>query len=517
MNRLPPPSPCPRPEEALAQASVWFSSSTPLTAKELEALADLGIEGIIAPASPGSPGSAGGALRLATGAQLIGDALPIGPDFLLALKKWGPYPSLYHLVEIDAADWNLLPPPHLPFANVPWLSLQALEKKGYVPAAADPFTKSSAWNATAPIQGIDGKTRRWIYWKTGDNAPRLNWTTGTLAAHRLIAADALRSIYEKNASLLLFSSPEGGAVAELIRKARRFSALIPQQGVRQLIQMPTDLAIDPALPWAFQHGLIAQQATALKILYRFYLNADIQPRSLIHEIPPFPSDCKGRALLAPTAAATFDERASEEAIRKRLLSIDAFRAFEPDQPLSSWMGLCLSPLSTEEITLHAPKILRLHQLFALFAAFQPGALLASPGALLGDTDELSQGASSLFGSLARQKKQSRSFASYFQRLTATRQKWAIPAGALLEVPDLAPSLFTLLFKTGDNKRLALLAINLSPQPIHTHYARPEFSGASAIDALTELTHPKPLQSDSCPLHLEGHSGKLILFQPKYYP
>ena len=52
--------------------------------------------------------------RAAHGAVVIGDVIPghsgKGADFRLAERGYGDYPGLYHMVEIQPADWSLLPP-----------------------------------------------------------------------------------------------------------------------------------------------------------------------------------------------------------------------------------------------------------------------------------------------------------------------------------------------------------------------------------------------------------------------
>ena len=73
------------------------------------------------------------------GAIVIGDIIPghtgKGFDFRLAERAYRDYPGLYHMVEIDPADWSILPaiPPGKDSANVSPEALDQLAAHGYVP------------------------------------------------------------------------------------------------------------------------------------------------------------------------------------------------------------------------------------------------------------------------------------------------------------------------------------------------------------------------------------------------
>jgi trehalose synthase len=115
------------------------------------------------------------AVARAHGALVIGDVIPghtgKGADFRLAERAWRDYPGLYHMVQIDPADWNLLPP--VPqgrdAVNLSPATVDVLHAKGYIVGQLssrifyEPGVKDSDWSATEPVRGVDGVERRWVY------------------------------------------------------------------------------------------------------------------------------------------------------------------------------------------------------------------------------------------------------------------------------------------------------------------------------------------------------------------
>src|SRR3990167_935102 len=137
--KAPPPLLSPQPQSCLDTASVWFS----IDLKEIadpafhtlndeglwNFLKEVGIQGVYLKGL-----KRGGAFRTGIGLDpkwgndwndlavtlqkkgvaLIGDSLGnstgLSADFWLALKNYGDYPGLYHLVEIEKRDWKSLPP-----------------------------------------------------------------------------------------------------------------------------------------------------------------------------------------------------------------------------------------------------------------------------------------------------------------------------------------------------------------------------------------------------------------------
>jgi hypothetical protein len=134
-----------------------------------------------------------------------------GPDFWLAVHAYKDYPGMYTMVEIDQADWALLPAVHDPWgsAHVPRSAATQLKEKGYIPglinsADAHPEARTwSGWSATPEVVGVDGRTRRWVFlhiFKPGQ--PALNWLDPTYASRRVLYGDTLRTIDDLGARVV---------------------------------------------------------------------------------------------------------------------------------------------------------------------------------------------------------------------------------------------------------------------------------------------------------------------------
>jgi trehalose synthase len=243
----------PRPREATARASVWFTAYPASTvtaaadASVLTTLADerlwqafqtIGIQGIHTSPMKRSGGVSGTeftpsvdghfdrisldidpnfgtqaqykklvAVARKHGAIVIGDVVPghtgKGADFRLAERAYGDYPGIYHMVRIEPADWNLLPavPAGRDSVNLQPAIVDALQAKGYIVGQLpskifyEPGVKDSDWSATNVVRGADGIERRWVYlhyFKQGQ--PTLNWLDPTMAAQRLVIGDAIHEL-----------------------------------------------------------------------------------------------------------------------------------------------------------------------------------------------------------------------------------------------------------------------------------------------------------------------------------
>ena len=141
------------------------------------------------------------------GAITIGDVIPghtgKGADFLLAERAYRDYPGLYHMVQIDSADWGLLPP--VPAGhnsvNLSPAIVDTLQRKHYIVGMLSsrifyvPGVKDSDWSATDIVPGVDGIKRRWVYlhyFKEGQ--PTLDWLDPSFAAQRMITGDAIHQL-----------------------------------------------------------------------------------------------------------------------------------------------------------------------------------------------------------------------------------------------------------------------------------------------------------------------------------
>jgi hypothetical protein len=68
----------------------------------------------------------------------------------------------------------------------------------------------------------------------------------------------------------------------------------------------------------------------------------------------------------------------------------------------------------------------------------------------------------------------------------------------------------------EGNRLQLLAINFGRTPARQTLEMPSIRKTTAIDLMTGLAEKKPLDSATLHLDLPPLTGKVILFQPKYY-
>lgn len=258
------------------------------------------------------------------GAVIIDDIIPghtgKGADFRLAEMNYSEFPGIYHMVEIEAQHWSLLP--EVP-AGRDSVNLSPQEEKALSSADADYIVgkmqrvlmaaegvKSTNWSATREVLGVDGQVRRWVYlhyFKEGQ--PTLNWADPTLAAARLVMGDALHSLgvlkagalrLDANGFLGLERRLDGEAawseghplsfaanhlVAGIVRKLGGFTFQELNLGIDAIKAMLTsgsDLSYDFINRPAYHHALATSDTAFLRLTLTLALEAGIQPVSLIH-------------------------------------------------------------------------------------------------------------------------------------------------------------------------------------------------------------------------------------------
>ena len=149
----------------------------------------------------------------AHGGIIIDDIVPghtgKGADFRLAEMGVGDYPSIYQMVEIPPEHWGLLPP--VPAGkdsvNLDLAAEARLTDAGYIAGRMqrvifhEPGVKDTNWSATAPVPGLDGTKRRWVYLHYfKDGQPSINWLDPTSSGMRVVMGDALHSLCDLGAS-----------------------------------------------------------------------------------------------------------------------------------------------------------------------------------------------------------------------------------------------------------------------------------------------------------------------------
>jgi trehalose synthase len=263
-------------------------------------------------------------IAAAFNAIVIDDVVPAhtgkGPDFRLAEMRYGSYPGLYHMVEIAPEDWEHLPevPDGREAVNLSAPAVDYLMEKGYIVGQLqrviffEPGVKETDWSATAPVMGVDGVERRWVYlhyFKEGQ--PSLNWLDPSFAAQQMIIGDALHSIdvlgarglrLDANGFLGVERSASGGTawseghplsvvgnqlLGGMIRKAGGFSFQELNLTVDDIAAMSkggADLSYDFITRPAYQHALLTGDTEFLRMMLRTVHEFGIDPASLIHAL-----------------------------------------------------------------------------------------------------------------------------------------------------------------------------------------------------------------------------------------
>lgn len=551
--KLEPPAPSPKTEECLDRASTWFSldlASLKSPAFETldnedfwDSLKELKVDGIYLPGlKKGGQfrtgieidpqwGSGWEDVALWMGKKkitLIGDALGnstgLSTDFGLALKNYAPYPSLYHLIEIASRDWKWLPDVANDqlFANIPWLKLQELHKKGYIPQAFSSYTRQTLWNATGKIQCIDGKVRRWIYLQASHGDPLIDWLNPSFAGSRVAAADTLDSVYRLGQQITQFDdSVVLGTQTLWTRKLGGYSVLKTDRGLEGWKEAPTDLILDQVTQRAVLHAFIAEDAEALKLIYSAILSQNIPIKRLVHSLEPL-DQCSWKFFLSqPKKEFKYhDEILTAEALRIRLLKEDIYQLDKNTFP--TWPSYCMGIIDQKDFQQKRSEVMKIHLLSAFFYAMQPGVFSFSIADLLGilspDTIDLTgPNEKSLYGSFSSQMKNSLSFASQLKNILAIRASSGIDRAELIEIAQTRQKhLLLFIYRHPGSQMLQLLGVNFGKIAAEQTLEIPEIRQTTAIDLMSGLALKKPLDSATIRVQIPPLSGQVIYFQKKQY-
>ena len=259
----------------------------------------------------------------AVGAVVIDDIVPghtgKGADFRLAERGYGDYPGIYHMVEIPAGDWNLLPSvaPGRDSVNLSAVTVDKLKALGYIVGSLqrtiffEPGVKETDWSATDVVKGMDGRDRRWVYlhyFKEGQ--PTLNWLDPSFAGPRLILGDALHSLGVLGASMLRLDAngflgievrAQGKAwseghplsvtanriIAGMVRKMGGFTFQELNLTVDDIVAMTeggADLAYDFITRPAYHVALATGDTGFLRLMFAIMADQGVDPGALIHAL-----------------------------------------------------------------------------------------------------------------------------------------------------------------------------------------------------------------------------------------
>ncbi len=378
----------------------------------------------------------------AHGGIIIDDIVPghtgKGADFRLAEMKVGDYPGIYHMVEILPEDWHLLPPvpKGLDSVNLNMQAEEELEKAGYIIGRMqrvlfhEPGIKDTNWSATAPVTGLDGVERRWVYLHYfKDGQPSINWLDPTSAGMRLVMGDALHSMsalgagalrLDANGFLGLEKSPEGGApawseghplsdavnqmISSMVRRLGGFSFQelnLAIDDIKSTAERGADLSYDFVNRPAYHHALATADTEFLRLTLNIALQNGLQPMSLVHalqnhdeltyELVHFAATHKDDIFSFRGVNLTGGELAVTirgELIERLTGDSGPYNStFTTNGIASTTATVILASLGVTEISNLSPqlieKVKRAHLLLSMFNAFQPGVFAFSGWDLTG--------------------------------------------------------------------------------------------------------------------------------------
>ncbi len=176
-----------------------------------------------------------------------------------------------------------------------------------------PAIKDTNWSATAPVTGVDGIERRWVYLHYfKDGQPSINWLDPTSAGMRLVMGDALHSLHalgagalrlDANGFLGLEKSAEGDApawseghplseavnqmIASMVRKVGGFTFQelnLAIDDIKNTAQRGADLSYDFVNRPAYHHALATADTEFLRLTLNIALENGLQPISLVHAL-----------------------------------------------------------------------------------------------------------------------------------------------------------------------------------------------------------------------------------------
>jgi len=375
----------------------------------------------------------------AHGGVIAGDLVPghtgRGADFQLALKNYKDYPGIYHMIEIEQRDWDLLPkvPSGQKSINLPLKVVLKLKKKGYIVGQLervifyDPGIKETNWDATKVVVGADGKKRRWVYlhyFKA--NQPTLNWLDPSFAANRVLSGDIMVSIgmlkdkilrLDANGFLGIEIVPgakkaffEGhplslNASDSLAMMTRKLGGFTFQELNLSLAEIKNfsisgpDITYDFLCRTACMHALLHEDASLLRLTYQLMQTYELQPIQFLHALqnhdefnyelahfrdhPDDEYEFQGHQITAQDLRKNIQKKDSDLLTGKSA----PYNLNSENGPCSTITGLIAASFGYKEIYNLSPKevekIKDAHLLLAFFNCMQPGVFAISGWDLVG--------------------------------------------------------------------------------------------------------------------------------------
>jgi len=341
------------------------------------------------------------------------------------------------MVEIDPADWHLLPevPEGRDSVNIGLETEDQLGKSGYIIGKLkrvifhQPGVKDTNWSATAPVVGPDGVERRWVYlhyFKQGQ--PSINWLDPTFAGVRMVIGDALHSLTDLGSGALRLdangflgveksavglpawseghplSDAANQVIAGMVRKVGGFTFQelnLTIDDIRVTSEAGADLSYDFINRPAYQHALAMADTEFLRLTLNSSLTIGVNPVQLVHalqnhdeltyELVHFSTlhkddlyDYQGEKIsgadLAVTIRGDLCDRLTGPAAPYNLIFSTNGIASTTGTVIAAALGYTrIDDLSDEQIR----RIRQAHLLLAMFNALQPGVFSLSGWDLLG--------------------------------------------------------------------------------------------------------------------------------------
>jgi trehalose synthase len=359
-----------------------------------------------------------------------------GADFRLAEMKVDDYPGIYHMVEIEPADWHLLPqvPKGRDTTNIGLETEDQLEKRGYIIGKLQrvifqqPGVKDTNWSTTAPVRGPDGVERRWVYlhyFKQGQ--PSINWLDPTFAGVRMVIGDALHSLTDLGSGALRLdangflgveksavglpawseghplSDASNQLIASMVRKVGGFTFQelnLTIEDIKFTSEAGADLSYDYINRPAYHHALAMADTEFLRLTLNASLTLGVNPVQLVHamqnhdeltyELVHFTTlhreiysyhgkDITGGELAKTIRQDLIDRLTGESAPYNQIFTTNGI-ASTTGTVIAAALGYKrIDNLSDEQIR----SIRQAHLLLAMFNALQPGVFSLSGWDLLG--------------------------------------------------------------------------------------------------------------------------------------
>ncbi|MCO1653605.1 maltose alpha-D-glucosyltransferase [Pseudonocardia humida] len=336
--------------------------------------------------------------------------------------------------------------------------------------------------------------------------------------------------------------------------------------IRATAQTGADLSYDFVNRPAYHHALATGDTEFLRLTLRTSLELGVDPASLVHALQNHDEltyelvhwstghrddvyTFRGRAVtgaeLADTVRRDLCERLTGPAAAYNLIFTTNGIACTTATVIAATLGLADLDAVDDEAR---ARIMRVHLLLAMFNALQPGVFALSGWDLCGmltlhpsevatllehgDTRWIHRSAHdlmgvapdatrspagiprgrSLYGPLPEQLADETSFARQLQAILAVRDRYGIPTGSQVDVPDVPdPGLLVLVHELPDPEQLHLSVLNFSDRPISTSVTSAHLPpGAEVTDMFTERRVATVDAGHGVPVVLEPHQGHALL-------